>query len=103
MLHYLSLAAPEELTTEEMREVSNILQIPVLRKFLATELKFAIGERIGAIPDPLSYAKFIQQEAHVKGNIARLTYLLQLGDVDLGGTDEKSVKLVSPNNPSSIK
>lgn len=86
-----------------MKEVSNILQIPILRKFFATELKYSIGERIGNTPDPLSYAKFIQQEAHVKGNIARLTYLLQLGDVDIGGADDKSAKLVRPNDPSSVR
>lgn len=95
------MAAPEELSPEEMKELSNILQVPVVRKFLATELKYSIQERIAITPDPMSYVKFIQQEAHVKGNIARLLYMLQLGDVAIEA-DEKSAK-INPLNPNSVK
>lgn len=46
------------------------------RHFIQNQICMIAEERISLVPDPNNYAAFIQQEAHLKGQMVAYKYLL---------------------------
>jgi len=46
------------------------------KQFIQTQIALVAEERLALTPDPSNYTAFIQQEAHLKGQIDAYKYLL---------------------------
>lgn len=46
------------------------------KQFIQNQICTLAEERIALVPEPNNYAEFIQHEAHLKGQMASLQYLL---------------------------
>lgn len=50
------------------------------KQFIQTQIAKLAEQRLAIVPDPLNYVVFIQQEAHLKGQMDILKYLLDCSE-----------------------
>lgn len=62
---------------QDKRELLAGMALGVEQKhFIQTQIAMLAEQRLALVPDPLHYSVFVQQEAHLKGQMDGLKYLL---------------------------
>lgn len=79
----MSTIIPSTFTKYEFtdQEINIALALTTVQyQFIQTQIAMLAEQHLALEPDPLNYAVFIQSEAHIKGQITALKYMLDCSD-----------------------